>query len=138
MLEQKELAVAISHEIGHIKQGPWKISLLKILSSFALFPNYYLTLCIDWAKKEIDADRFAVMATQDPQSLKQALVKMSVAQIEHTTRQYGHDNMSAKLLKTFKNELRSIMISIKFFFGDSLFGYAHPFLSERLQEIDNI
>ena len=78
LLSREELKAAVLHEIGHLKQGPWRVALLKMLSSLAFFPNYYLTLSINWAKKEMDADRFALKTANDAQSLKQALIKMSV------------------------------------------------------------
>lgn len=140
ILSPEELKAAIAHEIGHIRQGPWKVGFLKLLSSIALFPNYYLTLCMDWAKNEIDADRFVMVATNDPQSLKQALIKISTAQISCPVL----DSNSRYLNKwckgfigTIKRKFNSLLISVNFFFGDGLLGYAHPYLSERLQAIDS-
>ena len=77
LLTQQELRAAIAHELGHIRQGLWKVSALKLLSSLAMFPNYYLTLCLDWAKKEMDADQFALKIIKDTEPLKQALIKMT-------------------------------------------------------------
>jgi len=138
LLTAKELRAAIAHEIGHMRQGLWRMSILKSLSSLALFPNYYLTLCVDWARKEIDADSFAVMVTEDPSSLKQALIKISAAQLKYRAA-YSNETSGfiGCILMGAKQRLSSLRISIQFFLGDRLFGYAHPYLSERLAEIDN-
>ena len=141
LLTQQELKAVIAHELGHVRQGLWKVSVLKSLSSLAMFPNYYLTLCLDWAKKEMDADQFALAVTKDPQSLKQALIKISTAQIPYsilaTDSNLGFFNKSLKAkLEIFSKRLHSIVISVKFFFGDGLFGYVHPYLSERLKAIE--
>lgn len=106
-----------------------------------MFPNYYLTLCIDWAKKEMDADQFALAVTKDPQSLKQALIKISTAQISYsmlaTDSSLGFFNKPLKTsLRIFSKRLHSVIISVKFFFGDGLIGYVHPYLSERLEAIE--
>ena len=140
LLSPEELKAAISHELGHIKQGLWKVSILKFLSSLALFPNYYLTLCLDWAKNEIGADRFAVDVTGNAQSLKQALIKISTARISYSTAPKTNTSFFSKPLRAFLKVLyrqyHSAAISIRFFFGDELFGYTHPYLSERLKVID--
>ncbi len=137
LLEIEELKAAIAHELGHIRQGLWKISTLKLLSSLALFPNYYLTLCVDWARKEIEADRFALDVTKDAQSLKQALIKISTAQLSYSiSPKKDNTCYRKKILLKFAEKFNSILVSVKFFFGDGLFGYTHPYLSERLRAID--
>ena len=137
LLSPHELEAAITHEIGHIRQGLWKVSALKFLSSLALFPNYYLTLCMDWAKKEIEADRFALEVTKDVQSLKQALIKISTAQIPYSISSENSVGDERKLLTKIATKLKNGFVSMSFFFGDGLFGYAHPYLSERLVAIDS-
>jgi Zn-dependent protease with chaperone function len=133
-----ELAAVMSHEIAHIRQGLWPISLLKALSCLALFPNSYLTLCLDWADKEIDADRFAVAVTGDAEALKRALVKASAAQLVYVARpRVRHRGFWARLLQVLGARWDSVLASLRFFFGDGLLGYAHPYLSERLEAIGN-
>ena len=136
LLSPQELKAAIAHELGHMRQGPWRVSILKLLSSLALFPNYYLTLCMNWAKKEIEADRFAIDVTKDAQSLKQALIKTSAAQISYYTSTTPKPaRRFHRLISALKRRLHLTLASVRFFFGDGLFGYAHPYLSERLEMI---
>jgi Zn-dependent protease with chaperone function len=140
LLNLDELKAAIAHEIAHIKQGQWKVAVLKQLSLLALFPNHYLTLCIDWPRKEIDADRFALEATKDVHALKQALIKISTAQVFYVTldaKPQCLDKWFNCFIDTIRRKLNSLFASIRFFFGDGLFGYTHPYLSERLQMIDS-
>lgn len=139
LLSPEELKAAVLHEIGHLKQGPWRVALLKMLSSLAFFPNYYLTLSINWAKKEMDADRFALKTANDAQSLKQALIKMSVVSTFYSaqTMKAGISHRwFGRFFTAIRRRIRGIGISFDFFFGDGLFGYAHPYLSERLAVID--
>ena len=89
----------------------------------------------------MDADQFALKITKDAESLKQALIKISTAQIPYsilaTDNSLGFFNKSIKAcLKIFSKRLNSVIISVKFFFGDRLFGYVHPYLSERLEAIE--
>jgi Zn-dependent protease with chaperone function len=127
LLKMEELKAVIAHELGHIEQGLWKIRILKLLSSLAFFPNHYLTLCLDWPRYEIEADEFAIRLLHNSQLLKQALVKIATAQTLPQTTQ-----------KRWRLPARfyTILIAVRFFFGDALFGYAHPNLSERLAAID--
>ena len=83
LLEWEELKSVIAHELGHIRQGLWKIWVLKTLSSLLLFPNHYLTVCVNWSKLEIDADQFAISVMKDLLPLKRALIKISTAQLSY-------------------------------------------------------
>lgn len=128
LLNSEELKAALAHELAHLKQGLWRITVLKLLSSLALFPNHYLTLCVNWAKNEIEADLFALQVTNSPKALKQALIKISTAQKTPTKQNL--------LIKLFTDRVSSVYFTLQYFFGDNLFGYVHPFLSERLEAID--
>lgn len=128
LLNSEELKAALAHELGHLKQGLWRITVLKLLSSLALFPNHYLTLCVHWAKNEIEADRFALQVTNSPRALKQALIKISTAQKAPIKQNL--------LIKLFTDRVSSVYFTFQYFFGDSLFGYVHPTISERLEAID--
>lgn len=136
LLDDDELWAVVAHEIGHVKQGVWKVGILKLLSAVALFPNHYLTLCLNWAGDEMNADSIALTLTDNPQSLQRALVKISTAQIgylQHNLSKPLATMASSGIGLCVKNALRIRYSAIRFFFGDSLFGYAHPFLSERLK-----
>ena len=142
LLEWEELKSVIAHELGHIRQGLWKIWVLKTLSSLLLFPNHYLTVCVNWSKLEIDADQFALSLTKDSLPLKHALIKISTAQLSYfqvaparrkTTRPLS---MLRIFTGSIKDRWYNTLVSIRFFFGDGLLGYVHPCLPERLEAID--
>lgn len=139
LLTQDELRAAIAHELGHVKQGVLKVEVLKLLSSLALFPNHYLTLCLNWSSKEMQADRFALEATNDPNSLKQALIKTSTGHVSDLNDSAGQRRprfSNGWLGSKIRKKWLSILTSVRFFWGDSLFGYSHPYLSERIKGID--
>lgn len=142
LLELEELKSVIAHELGHIRQGLWKIWALKTLSSLLLFPNHYLTVCVNWSKREIDADQFALSLTKDPLPLKHALIRMSTAQLSYLKAAPARQEAtrSFSMLRIFtggiKDRWYKMLVSIRFFFGDGLLGYVHPCLPERLEAID--
>ncbi|TKJ38335.1 MAG: hypothetical protein CEE38_06140 [Planctomycetes bacterium B3_Pla] len=142
LLELEELKSVIAHELGHIRQGLWNIWALKTLSSSLLFPNHYLTVCVNWSKREIDADQFALSLTKDPLPLKHALTKISTAQLSYlqATPARRKATRSLSILRIFtggmKDRWYKMLVSIRFFFGDGLLGYVHPCLPERLEAID--
>jgi len=129
LLTEEELKAALAHELGHLHSGQIKIALMKWLSSLALFPNYYLAICINWAQLEMEADQFAIGTTKNPSALKHALVKISTAQISYKS---STNKNESHLL----NKIRGIRTALRYYFGDGLLGYAHPRLTERLAAID--
>ncbi len=144
LLDEAELQQVVAHELGHLSQGIRKISILKFLSSIALFPNHYLTLCLNWPASEIKADHFAQVATGNPEALQRAIVKISTAQmnclqprISRRAKYKANKNgIEWGVLRRIYEVLRIEYASIRFFFGDCLFGYSHPYVSERLEAID--
>lgn len=73
---------------------------------------------------------------KDVQSLKQALVKISTAQIPYfllSGNSVGHEK---KLPVKIVTKLKVVFVSIDVFFGDRLFGYARSYLSERLKAVE--
>jgi Zn-dependent protease with chaperone function len=138
LLSYPELTAVMSHEIAHVRQGVWLINLLKAMSCFALFPNFYLTLLLDWASKEIDADQFAVTVTGDADALKKAIVKVSASQLMYVARHSAvRQTFWTRPIRMLHTRWNSFMASLRFFFGDGLLGYAHPDLSDRLRVIGN-
>ncbi len=129
LLDFNELKAVIAHELGHIKSGIRKVEILKLLSSLGLFPNYYLTLCINWPKYETDADNFAIEVTRNPKALKTALIKISTAGLDFSERKLSNHSLGVKY--------HNVKRSISFFFGEGLLGYTHPHLSHRLAAIDS-
>ena len=108
-----------------------EVSLLKLLSSLALFPNHYLTICLNWPAMEMKADRFSAAATGRPNALRRALVKISVA---YATRAHA-PGLAEGVAGRVRRWLRVRYLSIRFFFGDGILGYVHPYLSERLDAL---
>ena len=141
LLDQRELVAVVAHELGHVRQGLWRVATLKLLSMLAMFPNYYLTLCVDWARREIEADRFALATTGDPKALRRALIKLSTAQVSalNVSVDRHRSGIGRRLLRTAATAIRTKWLemtsSVRFFFGDGLLGYVHPYLSERLTAI---
>ncbi len=142
LLSEDELRAVIAHELGHLSQGIRRIGVLKLLSSLAMFPNHYLTLCLNWSASEIGADRFALTVTGDREALQRAVVKMSVAQMDclrssvsRPSAETGKGGKERGILRRMRGALRIEYGSMRFFFGDGLFGYAHPYVSERLEAI---
>ena len=143
LLDGAELQSVVAHELGHLGRGIQKVGVLKFLSSLALFPNHYLTLCLNWSASEIEADRFALATTGNPEALRRAIVKISTAQLNYLRSNVSRRSMDmAKgngieegVLRRTREALRIEYASMRFFFGDRLFGYTHPYVSERLEAI---
>lgn len=139
ILDTEELKAAIAHELGHLKQGFFWVLVLKILSMLALFPNYYLTVCINWAGREMEADRFALKITRNAQALHRALIKISTAELwirPGTEASKPTEKITAwKWVKPVREWAEDLVAAARFFFGDGILGYTHPFLSERLAAI---
>jgi Zn-dependent protease with chaperone function len=139
VLEPDELKAVIAHELGHLRHGLLLVSLLKVLSIIALFPNYYLTLCVNWAKREMEADKFALQHIDRPDTLRHALVKISAAELWNTSRTTV-SKTSEKIarcvgLSNVPEPVSELIMVGRFFFGDGILGYTHPLLSERLAAI---
>jgi Zn-dependent protease with chaperone function len=128
LLDQRELEWAVAHELGHASQGLWRVSLLKGLSSVLLFPSYYLTICMDWPRHEVEADRWALAVTGDRDACVSALLKLSVGQL-------GPERDDSVLPGRAGEWVKSAEVAVRFHFGEGLLGYAHPFLSERLRAL---
>ena len=143
LLDGAELQAVVAHEVGHLSQGIGRVGALKLLSSLALFPNHYLTLCLNWPASEIKADRFALAKTGNPEALQRAIVKISIAQLNYLRSNVSRrsadrakmNGIKGGVLRRTRGALRIDYASIRFFFGDRLFGYAHPYVSERLEAI---
>ena len=136
LLEPDELEAVVAHELGHLRQGFFWVLLLKAFSVLALFPNYYLTLCVNWAKREIEADKYALERTGNPQAFRQALIKISSAELWARPRTSSSKTMKKVVVwewvKTLRDRWQELAAATRFFYGSGILGYTHPFLSERL------
>lgn len=124
-LTRAELRWIIAHELGHLRQGLWKLCALRVASSLLLFPNYYLTLCLDWAAMEMRADRFATETTGDAASCRSALTKLWAAQWARSEEERTGDSWLGALIS-------NTVPAIRFFFGEGIAGYSYPLICERL------
>lgn len=89
-----------------------------MLSAMAIFPNYYLTLCLNWSAAEMDADSVALALTGNPEPLQRALVKISTAQIGYLRQSFtkpSKTNTISGIGLYFKNKLRIRYSAIRFF-----------------------
>lgn len=139
LLEPDELKAVIAHELGHLRHGLLLVSLLKALSLIALFPNYYMTLCVNWAKREMEADKFALQHIDKPETLRDALIKISAAELWSMPRRAiskALGKIAARVgLSKVRERVSELILVGRFFFGDGILGYTHPLLSERLAAI---
>lgn len=138
LLEPEELKATVAHELGHLEQGIFRIALLKALSLLVLFPNYCLTSCINWSAKEVEADEFALELTDNPAMLRCALLKIST--VEVLGRGKTVDTVEMRKFATWwrdkaRNALEEARVAARFFLGNGILGYTHPFLSERLAAV---
>jgi Zn-dependent protease with chaperone function len=132
VLNEGEIIAIIAHEMAHIKYDVRKMELLKLMSRLALFPNFFLTIFLNYRKMEERADKFAVEATKTKSDLKNALIKISTLSLF-----VGKDSNKRKNIKQKDlNILKKIHVFDEFFFGEALIGYSHLGMIERLKEIE--
>ena len=134
VLNEKEIQAVISHELGHIKQGLRKIALLKFLSRIAMFPNFFLTILLDFRRMEDEADKFAIIVTGNREALKSALEKLATAKlVDKMTALQGKERRGSKLPGWIKIVKKKFLILDDFLFGEALVGYSHPSILERIK-----
>jgi Zn-dependent protease with chaperone function len=133
-LNDREIVAVAAHEMAHMKYDARKIRLMKIISRFALFPNFFLTIFYNYRMMEQRADKFAIEATKTNENLKSALIKISTlsqfqAKITNTRKDVKQKDL---------NILKEISIIDDFLFGESLLGYSHPEILERLDQLEKM
>jgi len=131
-LNEGEIIAIIAHEMAHIKYDMRKMEILKLVSKLALFPNFFLTIFLNYRKMEERADKFVVEVTKTKNDLKNALIKISTLSMF-----VGKDSNKRKNIKhKGMNILNKIHVLDEFFFGEALIGYSHPEILERLAQIE--
>jgi Zn-dependent protease with chaperone function len=131
-LGEKEIMATLAHELYHIKHDLKNIKLLKILSRILLYPNFMLTILLDYRRMEEMADRFAIRVTENKEDIKSALIKMDViSSLKKETVQGKKYN----ILREINNKMRALD---EFLFGEALIGYSHPEILERLAQIEMV
>jgi Zn-dependent protease with chaperone function len=132
VLNEGEIIAIIAHEMSHIKYDMRKMEILKLMSRLALFPNFFLTIFLNYRKMEERADKFAIEVTKTKNDLKNALIKISTLSMF-----VGKDSNKRKNIKhKGMNILNKIHVLNEFFFGEALIGYSHIGMIERLKEIE--
>ena len=128
-LDKEEIAAIIGHEIGHIKYGLRNLSILKLISRLALFPNFFLTIFTNYRKSEEFADKFAIKVASK-EGLRNALVKLSALAIFQKGLMRKGVNGGERTLRKKRH------VADDFLFGEGLIGYSHPEVFERLRSIE--
>ncbi len=134
-LSADELTAAAAHEIGHLAQGIRKVELLKLLSILGLYPNYYLTILIDFVASEYDADKFAVDSGVSPRLLARAIMGGSTG---HATPQPEDEAQTLTAWMERKLRITGLRATVEFYFGSGLPGYAYPLLGGRLRYLNDL
>lgn len=135
-LNDREIKAVFAHEFGHAIQDAKKLSLLKFLSRLFMFPNFFLTIILDYRRMENNADKFAIEITKDKRSLQNALLKTSLMNRPDEMK------LETKKTKSFMPMIKKLKDRISdfndFYFGDALIGYSHPTIKERLIELEKM
>jgi len=132
----KELVALFAHELAHVKRDLKKLSILKIISRILLFPNYFLVLFMNFRKMEELADEFAIKATKNKEDLKYALIRFIALSLFDGKRVKKKSNKESEIPNYAKISMKEIFVIDEFCFGESLIGYSHPEILERLKEIE--
>jgi Zn-dependent protease with chaperone function len=123
-LTDEELAALFAHELHHLRGDAQRIGRLKCLSILGLFPVHYGLLLHNFAKKELDADDYAVRVMNDAKPLIGALVKLSMAGV----------NVSMDFTMGHGERTRFFRF-MRVIFNDSFYGAAYPTIVERLARL---
>lgn len=135
---KKELKAAIAHEFGHLSYGLRKIEWLRFLSILSMYPNYYLTLYIDPILYEIEADTFAINNGISTKDLTKSIIKLSI--LDFSNKPSHWQRMGDKIYKAIERifKVKGVKMVNEFFFGDSILGYSHLVLSQRILHLQGI
>lgn len=140
LLSPAQLRVVLGHELGHIlSQHVLYKTMLRLLLDAGRYAGVVplagipllavLAALLEWDRKsELSADRAALLATQDPQAVRESLLRLaggvgegaSIPAFQEQARRYEEDGgMLDAVLKTL-----------------ALLGRRHPFPVQRIKELD--
>lgn len=140
LLSPAQLRVVLGHELGHIlSQHVLYKTMLRLLLDAGRYAGVIplagipllavLAALLEWDRKsELSADRAALLATQDPQAVRESLLRLaggvgegaSIPAFQEQARRYEEDGgMLDAVLKTL-----------------ALLGRRHPFPVQRIKELD--
>ena len=133
ILNEDELKAIIVHELAHIKYDLRIIALLKFFSRIALFPNYYLLLLMNYREMEFNADRVAIKMMRNSVALEKALKKLTFSKYLFAREEKP---LKSKLPGWIYNFRKWKSIFNDFFVRNTLVGYTHPSILDRIKSIE--
>jgi len=137
----KELRASVMHEMGHMKHDMRIVRLTRWLSSLALFPCPFFSLCLNLRQREFRADQFALECGADVEAFKSAIATTSVvgsgteikakstAFLENVVRRWP-------ILGRLRSPWLRLWFLDEFLFSGRLLNYVHPLPTERAAKID--
>jgi Zn-dependent protease with chaperone function len=140
-LTAAEMKAAIAHELGHARQNLRRLCWLRIISILGGYPPWFLLLLTDLRRMEEDADRFALQAGADPQTLVSAILKASNLEPSETSglsvilSRWVDQDVPPKIRDSLLKALRSGLILDRFLFSDDFVGFLHPLPRDRIVAI---
>lgn len=141
-LEVRYLRLVLAHELGHIAMHLRGIWLAQLLSRFSLLGSGYLTLLFDYERYEIEADRFAFQLTGDREGLAELLGKSAELGLRARLKKLQQDGepLSGNEPKSLRGVAgtktwQQLTALYRLCYAESLWGYEHPPLEERLATI---
>lgn len=132
-LKQQELHAVIAHEVGHVARDAMAVRVARVISFILLVPRRFVDVAIDWTRRELEADRFAVELTKDPASLAKALRRM-VARAQVTAMLGANRQVPSSKPWRLVAAIERLR---KVFWSPGLLGYAHAPVRMRLLGLES-
>jgi len=138
-LTPTQLRLVLAHELGHAKKHVKKLWLTQLFSCLSLISPAYFTILLNYWKIEMEADDFAVQITEQPLELISLLEELDTmtaaaeaeAEKERWERLWLQSEAQAqgsgrRADRTTSSPKHQLAMVYKMFFGDAIWGAAHP------------
>lgn len=145
---QDRLRQVLAHELGHVIKHAGKVWSLQLLSRLSLTGPGYLTLLLDHWVMEMEADAFAVQATDDSLELidllthlKEIAKTLAAKQPAEVRKRGAISTLMAKKLNSRlvrRTWIAQVAKTYNIYFSDTLWGAFHPPEEERIENLYNI